>query len=61
LIVEFVPKDDSQVQRMLALREDVFTDYTEQAFTQAFGRVFRIVQSVRIADTVRTLYFVDRL
>src|SRR5690606_65071 len=32
LVIEFVPKDDSQVQRMLATREDVFPDYTVEGF-----------------------------
>ena len=31
LIIEFVPKSDSQVQRLLASREDIFPDYTRQA------------------------------
>ena len=60
LIIEFVPKEDSQVARMLSLREDVFPGYTEEAFTQAFGDVFTIVQSVRIMETMRTLYFMER-
>ena len=60
LIIEFVPKDDSQVGRMLALREDVFPDYTEQAFVDAFSEVFTIVRSARIAGTVRTLYLMER-
>jgi hypothetical protein len=46
---------------MLSLRDDVFPDYTEEAFVREFGRLFRIVQSIRIADTVRTLYFLERL
>src|SRR5262249_27055753 len=33
-IVEFVPKSDSQVQRLLASREDVFPNYTEPEFRQ---------------------------
>ncbi len=60
LIIEFVPKEDSQVARMLSLREDVFPDYTEPAFARAFGEVFTIVHSARIADTVRTLYLMER-
>ena len=28
LVVEFVPKEDSQLQRMLAFRDDVFDRYT---------------------------------
>jgi len=40
LIIEFVPKSDSQVQRLLATREDIFPDYTRQAFEQEFSRYF---------------------
>src|SRR5690606_16754631 len=32
VIIEFVPKEDSQVQKLLSSREDVFTDYNEQGF-----------------------------
>ena len=42
LIIEFVPKTDSQVQRLLASREDIFPDYTQKAFEQAFSRYFEI-------------------
>jgi hypothetical protein len=60
LIIEFVPKEDSQVQRMLALREDIFSEYSEASFVAAFERHFRIVQTAPIADTVRTLYLLER-
>ena len=60
LIIEFVPKEDSQVRRMLSLREDVFSQYTEQAFEQAFAALFMVVRSVRIPETVRTLYCMER-
>ena len=61
LIIEFVPKEDSQVARMLALRADVFPDYTEANFVAAFEAGFRIVQTVRINQTVRTLYLMERI
>jgi hypothetical protein len=32
LIIEFVPKGDSQVERLLRTREDIFPDYTEHDF-----------------------------
>ena len=60
LIVEFVPKEDSQVQRMLTLRDDVFAGYTQQFFEQAFAGHFSIVRSVPIEGTVRTLYLMER-
>jgi hypothetical protein len=60
LIVEFVPKEDSQVQRMLALREDVFPSYTQAAFEEAFNRDFVILRATPIAGTLRTLYLMER-
>ncbi len=32
LIIEFVPKEDSQVQRLLSSRKDIFPGYTESGF-----------------------------
>jgi hypothetical protein len=55
-IVEFIPKTDSQVQRMLATRLDVFGDYSEAAFESAFTRHFIIEARVPIAGTERVLY-----
>ena len=56
LIVEFVPKSDSQVKRLLASREDIFTDYTVEGFESAFRRYFEVVRSVPVPDSERTLY-----
>ena len=56
LIIEFVPKDDPQVRRLLATREDVFTDYTQQAFERAFSEHFIIEKTTRIKETQRILY-----
>lgn len=60
IVMEFVPKDDSQVQRMLASRKDIFTDYTQEAFEQAFSRRFRIEQAVPVRDSRRTVYVMRR-
>ena len=56
LIIEFVPKSDSQVQRMLVTRGDVFPDYTQEAFEREFGERFDISHSTPIKGTERTLY-----
>ena len=56
LIVEFVPKEDSQVQRLLATREDVFPEYRQESFESAFGEFFEIQQHERVGDSLRTLY-----
>ena len=56
LIIEFVPKTDSQVRRLLASRDDIFNDYTKEGFEQEFVRYFTIEDSVPIRDSERTLY-----
>jgi len=56
IIVEFVPKDDPQVRRLLSSREDIFSDYSGSGFESAFERRFRIDEEEAIAGTGRTLY-----
>ncbi len=60
LIVEFVPKSDSQVQRLLSTRDDIFGDYTQEAFEREFGQHFTIQESVPLTDSVRVLYMMER-
>ncbi len=55
-IVEFVPKEDGQVRRMLAAREDIFTDYHRQGFERAFERRFTLLRSQEIEGTQRVVY-----
>ena len=58
LIIEFVPKGDSQVKRLLSSRKDVFKDYTQEGFERAFGTVGRIVASRPIPSSERILYLI---
>lgn len=60
LVVEFVPKADSQVQRLLATRPDIYGGYDEPAFREAFSRRFRIERSEGIEGSERTLYLMER-
>ncbi|NTV31104.1 class I SAM-dependent methyltransferase [candidate division WWE3 bacterium] len=56
LIIEFVPKEDTQVQRLLTTRKDIFNQYSQESFEESFGKFYTISQSVAIPGTVRTLY-----
>ena len=56
LIIEFISKIDSQVQRMLSTREDIFGDYTQKNFEKEFGKYFRMEQMVKIKNSERILY-----
>ncbi len=60
LIIEFIPKSDSQVQRLLSSREDIFTDYTQQAFENEFKKYFTFQKSIKIKDSKRILYLMKR-
>ncbi|MCW5875264.1 MAG: hypothetical protein KIS85_00145 [Anaerolineales bacterium] len=60
LVIEFVPKSDSQVQRLLAARKDIFDDYTLDGFAKAFGRKFKIEGQADIAESERTLFLLKR-
>lgn len=61
LIIEYVPKDDSQVQKMLANREDIFDSYTKEIFEREFSKYFIISRKDPIIDSLRTLYLMKRL
>lgn len=59
--MEFVPKEDSQVQRLLAARLDIFTDYTLDGFLRAFSQRFRLVEQLPIEGSLRTLCVFQRI
>jgi len=60
LIIEFIPKSDSQVSRLLITREDIFTDYTQENFENEFRKFFTIKRSIKIKGSQRTLYLMMR-
>ena len=61
LIIEFVPKNDTQVQRLLSARDDVFPDYNQDAFEKSFADQFRIVRREAVPQSERTLYLMQRI
>jgi hypothetical protein len=56
LVIEFVPKSDSQVQRLLGTRRDVFGNYTRETFEASFSELFRIDRVENVEGSERTLY-----
>lgn len=59
LIIEFVPKADSQVRKLLASREDIFPHYTREGFETAFKSRFKIHEAVNVNESERTLYLME--
>lgn len=61
LVIEFVPKSDSQVQRLLSTREDIFAEYTEEHFKKIFSNYFTIRDEVRLKDSERIMFRMEKL
>ena len=60
LIVEYVDKKDSQVEKLLSNRKDIFDDYSIENFEKSFGGFFDIVEKRHIDNTFRTIYLMRR-
>ena len=56
LIIEWVPKADSNAQRLLHSRKDVFDHYTQTDFDEAFEMDFHIHDRVALGQSGRVLY-----
>ena len=61
LIIEFVPKSDSQVQRLLRSRVDIFVNYDRDHFEQAFAQYFSIERAEMIEGSERVLYLMRKI
>ena len=56
LVIEFVPKSDSQVQRMLETREDIFPEYHLNGFEKEFSKNFTIMRKVKVQSSERVIF-----
>ncbi len=61
LVIEFVPKSDSQVQKLLASREDIFPNYTREGFEAAFREQFKFREAVEVRESERVLYLMEKI
>lgn len=59
-VIEFPPKSDPMVQRLLAQRDDIFPDYDEAHFRAAVQRRARIVAQEHLSEGGRLLVRYDR-
>jgi hypothetical protein len=60
LIVEFIPKEDSQVQRLLASRKDIFPHYSKEGFEEAFGFYYVQREVHPILESQRVVYLMEK-
>jgi hypothetical protein len=60
LIIEFVPKEDPQAQKLFFSRKDIFPNYHQKAFEEEFSALFKVEESIRLENTQRILYLLKR-
>lgn len=56
LIIEYVPKEDPQAQKLLVSREDIFEAYHQESFENQFRNYFEILERKALPDSQRFLY-----
>jgi hypothetical protein len=59
IILEFVPKEDSQVKRLLRSRDDIFHDYHLEGFIRAFEEYFSFLKQIPLPGSERTLFLLQ--
>ena len=61
LVVEFIPKEDEKVQLMLKEKKDVYYDYNEENFLDAFSNHFSVRDRKAIPGSNRILYLMKKI
>ncbi|OGT37935.1 MAG: hypothetical protein A3F11_02890 [Gammaproteobacteria bacterium RIFCSPHIGHO2_12_FULL_37_14] len=59
-IIEFIPKEDPTILKMLSLRKDIFVDYHQDVFESLLMNYAKIVKKEKISKSGRMLYWYDR-
>ena len=59
-LIEFVQKDDPTIQKMLALRDDIFSEYSLENFVAALERHARIKRRQQVSKYGREIFWFQR-
>ena len=60
LIIEFVPKEDSQVELLLATRRDIFPNYNQEYFEKIFAELFTLKKKENVQGSKRVIYCFEK-
>ena len=55
-LIEFVPKNDETVKRMLSLKGDIFKDYNEENFKSLILKDASIISEKIVSDSGRKIF-----
>ncbi|MCJ7554256.1 MAG: MGMT family protein [Ignavibacteriaceae bacterium] len=60
LIIEFIPKNDPMVKKLLLHRKDIFEDYSVEIFEKEFLKYFSIIEYKKVSGTGRIIYLMKK-
>jgi ribosomal protein L11 methylase PrmA len=60
-VIEFVPKHDPMVQKLLSLRQDIFPDYTPENFIALLKAKAAMIKTETVSKTGRILVWFKRM
>ena len=60
LIVEFTPKSDPMVKKLLLNRKDIFENYKVKTFETEFLKHYSIIEYKKVSDTDRIIYLMKK-
>jgi len=59
-IIEFVPPEDSQVQRMMSTHQDAAAEYNRTVFIREFRKYFDVIEEIPINESCRSILLMKR-
>ena len=55
-MIEFVPKNDGTIKKMLSLKGDIFKDYNEQNFKDILLKNAKIISETNVSESGRKIF-----
>ena len=59
-LIEFIPKNDETIKKMLEFKGDIFPDYNEENFTKFISNKGKILSCTKISASGRAIYEYER-
>jgi len=59
-LIEFVPKNDETIKKMLEIKGDIFPNYSEEKFKEYISNKGKILSASKISESGRVIYEYER-
>ncbi len=59
LIIEFIPKEDPQAQKLMITKKDIFENYSLENFISSFNLFYRVKEQYPLSNSGRILFWME--